>query len=172
MQNKLSKLKKQKKRVLGIDPGYERVGVAIVEKGVHGKEILLYSDCLRTDKKLAHPKRLAIIAHALENLIKKYYPDTMATETLFFETNQKTAMRVAEARGAILVTGALAGLTIREFTPLQVKVAVTGDGRADKKQMISMIPRLIGIPKKKMLDDEYDAIAVALTCLAVNSNRV
>lgn len=164
----MNKLKKQN-RVLGIDPGYERVGVAVVEKDKNGKEILLYSDCLRTDKKLTHSKRLAIIADALQKLIKKYQPDTLATETLFFETNQKTAMRVAEARGAILVTGALLDLAVREFTPLQIKVAVTGDGRADKKQMISILPRLIKIPKKKMLDDEYDAIAVAITCLAIRN---
>ncbi len=168
---KLSLIKDNTYRVLGIDPGYERVGVAIVEKDVRGKEILIYSDCIRTDKKFSHPERLKIIAKNLEDQIKKYRPNILAVETLFFESNQKTAMRVAEARGVILVTGTLLGLTVREFTPLQIKVAVTGDGRADKKQMIAMIPRLIGVSTKKMLDDEYDAIAVALTCFAIHRNR-
>lgn len=152
-------------RVLGIDPGYERVGVAVVEKQ-NGKEILLFSDCLRTDKKLTHSERLKTIALALNMIIKKWKPNTLAAETLFFETNVKTAMRVAEARGVILVAGSLEGLKVCEYTPLQVKSAVTGDGRADKKQIMRMIPILVKLPAKKMLDDEYDAIAVALTCLA------
>jgi crossover junction endodeoxyribonuclease RuvC len=170
MLKKFHKSTKQN-RVIGIDPGYERVGVAVVEKNARGKETLIYSDCIHTDKRLSHPERLKIIAKNLEMQIKKHRPDILAAETLFFESNQKTAMRVAEARGVILVTGILLGLTVREFTPLQIKMAVTGDGRADKKQIISMIPRLIQVPKKKMLDDEYDAIATALTCLAIHKNQ-
>ncbi len=153
-------------KVIGIDPGYERVGVAIVEKNIRSKEILLYSDCIRTNKNLSHAERLAIIARDLEKIIADYTPDVLAAETLFFETNQKTAMNVAEARGVILAAGALRDLKVLEYSPLQIKVAVTGDGRADKKQIMRMIPLLLHLPKKKMLDDEYDAIAVALTCLA------
>lgn len=152
-------------RVIGIDPGYERVGVAIVEKQ-NGKEILLFSDCIRTDKALPHAERLATIARALETIILKYEPTTLAAETLFFENNAKTAMRVAEARGVILTAGSLRDMKVCEYTPLQVKSAVTGDGRADKRQIMRMVSILIKLPTKKMLDDEYDAIAVALTCLA------
>lgn len=153
-------------KVIGIDPGYERVGVAVVEKNSRGKEVLLFSDCIRTSKDSPHADRLKTIALALSTVIREWEPTVLAVETLYFETNAKTAMRVAEARGVILVAGALEGLNIREYTPLQVKSATTGDGRADKKQIIRMIPLLIALPKKKMLDDEYDAIAVALTCLA------
>jgi len=157
-------------RVLGIDPGYERLGVAVVEKNSQGKEILLFSDCIRTDKKLSHSERLAIIAKELEYIISEFKPNLLAVETLFFENNQKSVMYVAEARGVIIVSGASRGIPVCEYSPLQVKVATTGDGRADKKQIIRMIPLLIKLTKAKMLDDEYDAIAVAITCLA--SRRV
>ena len=153
-------------RVLGVDPGYERLGVAIVEKDPKGKEVLIYSDCIRTDKKLPHPERLAIIADALTGLIEEYRPNILATETLFFENNQKTAMKVSEARGVIIASASTRGLRVCEYTPLQIKMATTGDGRADKKQMVRMIPLLIKFSKPKMLDDEYDAVAIALTCLA------
>ena len=166
MPTKNLKLSTSNFRVLGVDPGYERVGVAVIEKNAKGKETLLFSNCLRTDKKLPHPQRLAIIAHELETIISNYKPDALSVETLFFENNQKTAMLVAEARGVILVSGSIKNIPVYEYSPLQIKVATTGDGRADKKQMISMIPRLIMITKEKMLDDEYDAIAIALTCLA------
>ena len=153
-------------RVLGVDPGYERLGVAIVEKDQKGKEVLLYSNCIRTDKNLPHPERLAIIARSLSSLIEEYKPETLATETLFFENNQKTAMKVSEARGVIIASGSTRNLKVCEYTPLQIKVATTGDGRADKKQMMRMIPLLVTLVKTKMLDDEYDAIAIAITCLA------
>ncbi len=153
-------------RVLGVDPGYERLGVAIVEKDVKGKETLLFSNCIRTSKTLPHHERLSIIARELGNLVEIYVPNILATETLFFEHNQKSAMKVSEARGVIIVSGSIRGLKICEYTPLQIKVATTGDGRADKKQMMRMIPLLIQFPDRKMLDDEYDAIAIALTCLA------
>lgn len=153
-------------RVLGVDPGYERLGVAVVEKNVGEKEKLLFSDCIRTDKKLPHSQRLALIAKELEKIISEFKPNLLAVETLFFENNQKSVMYVAEARGVIIVSGASRGIPVCEYSPLQVKVATTGDGRADKKQIIRMIPLLIKTNKTKMLDDEYDAIAVGITCLA------
>lgn len=157
-------------RVLGVDPGYERLGVAIVEKDSTGKESVIFSDCIRTDKKLSHPERLAIISIELDKILEEYEPAVLATETLFFENNQKTAMRVAEARGVIISSASTKKIKVCEYSPLQIKSAVTGDGRADKKQMMRMLPLLVKIPKTKMLDDEYDAIAIALTCLA--SERV
>ncbi len=158
-------------RVLGVDPGYERVGVAIVEQDEKGKETLLYSDCIRTNKDLPHAVRLASIARELEKVISKYSPHMLAAETLFFNVNQKTAMLVAEARGVIITAGSLKNIAIHEYSPLQIKIATTGDGRADKKQIIAMIPRLIKLARKDLLDDEYDAIAVALTCLASTRGR-
>lgn len=157
-------------RTLGIDPGYERLGVAVVEKNQEGKEVLVFSDCIRTSSKLPSAKRLAQISEDIEKVIEKYKPEHLSIETLFFNVNQKTVMLVAEARGVIISTASRKGLEVKEYSPLQIKVATTGFGRADKKQMVSMISRLIKLPKKKMLDDEYDAIAAALTHLACFRN--
>jgi len=99
-------------------------------------------------------------------VIETYTPKALALENLFFTNNQKTAITVAEARGVILYQAAIHGLPVYEYGPGQIKVAVTGYGKSDKEQIISMIPRLIGIQKTITHDDEYDAIAVGLTCFA------
>ncbi len=157
--------------VLGIDPGYEKVGVAIVSKEISGKENLLFSGCIKTDKKESHAERLCFIGKEIEKIIEKYEPKTLAVEKLFFNTNQKTALLVSEARGVILFTAQKRGLFIQEFTPPQIKLATTGDGRADKKQIVKMLSLLIKIPSGKKEDDEFDAIAVAITCLALGKKN-
>ncbi len=151
-------------RVIAIDPGYERLGVAVVER-VSGKEHLLYSDCLQTPKG-DFEQRLLKLGVAFTALIKEWQPQAFAIEKLFFATNQKTALGVAEVKGMLSYLAALHNLSYSEFTPLQVKVAVTSYGRADKKQVIDMLHRLVPITKKIRYDDEYDAIAIALTYLA------
>jgi crossover junction endodeoxyribonuclease RuvC len=157
-------------RILSIDPGYERVGIAVIEKLPKQKEMLLYSDCFKTVKEEKLPARIALIGREIKKLITKFEPECLAIEKLYFTTNQKTAMGVAEARGVIIYEGSLANLQICEYTPLEIKVAVTGYGKSDKKQVISMIPRLIKIDKEIAHDDEYDAIAVGITCLAVEKS--
>jgi crossover junction endodeoxyribonuclease RuvC len=158
-------------RIISIDPGYERLGVAILEKGA-GKENLLFSDCLKTSAKLPHEERLKIIGEGVRSLIKKYEPEAMAIETLFFKANVKTAMKVSEARGVMLYEAAQNGLTVKEFTPLQIKIAVTGYGKSEKSQVTMMVKKLIKIEKELQYDDEYDAIAVGLTYFAThNSGR-
>ncbi|MEI8130319.1 MAG: crossover junction endodeoxyribonuclease RuvC [bacterium] len=152
-------------RILGIDPGIERVGIAIVER-VNGKETHLYSACFKTSSKLAHAERLALIGEELERVIAEWSPNGVAIEKLYFETNTKTAMSVAEARGVMLYSGARAKLALYEYTPLQIKVAVTGYGKSDKHAIMDMVPRLIKLPNRPMIDDEVDAIAIALTCFA------
>jgi crossover junction endodeoxyribonuclease RuvC len=152
-------------RIIAIDPGYERLGIAIVEKTT-GKEILLFSDCLKTDPKIPHEERLKIIGEGISALIKKYKPDAMTIETLFFKTNAKTAMKVSEARGVMLYEAAKNNLKLVEFSPLQIKVAVTGYGKSDKNQVTEMVKRLIEIKRPIKYDDEYDAIAVGLTFFA------
>lgn len=161
-------------RVLAIDPGYERLGIAVLEirRGEpRQKERLLYSSCIQTPKTLAHEKRLLAIADAVTETIAEWKPEALAIETLFLHTNHKTAMAVAETRGAVLVEAARAGLAVYEYTPLQIKIAVTGYGRSDKRQVAEMVKKLIALSPKKRLDDEYDAIAVGLTCLA-STNKV
>lgn len=154
-------------RILSIDPGYERLGVAILEKNKGQKEVLVFSECFKTSAKLPHHGRLALIGDRIKEIIKKYKPEQLATEKLFFSGNQKTAMLVAEARGVILYSGSSSGLEIFEYTPNEVKIAITGYGRSEKKQMIDMVKKLIVVDSKKSSDDEFDAIAIGLTHFAI-----
>lgn len=153
-------------KILAIDPGYERLGIAVLEKLPRQKEVLLYSACVRTPKTLSHAERLLKIADEARRVIDEFEPEILAIETLFLGVNQKTVMPVAEARGAVLVEAARAGLTVCEYSPLQIKIAVTGYGRSDKSQVTEMVKKLIALPPLRRLDDEYDAVAVGLTCLA------
>lgn len=153
-------------RVLAIDPGYDRLGIAVVEK-TNGKETVLYSDCLQTNKQAPYEDRLFELGIALETIITEYTPSVFACETLFFAKNQKTAIDVAGSRGMFFYIARKHGLPICEYKPNQIKIAVTGYGQSDKKQVIAMVSRLVQLQEKKRLDDEYDAIAVALTCLAI-----
>lgn len=150
-------------KILGIDPGYDRLGIAIIEKPKKGKEVLLYSDCLQTSSKNTIYERFGSIGAEVCHIIKEFKPDALAIETLFITKNQKTAMRVSEARGIIIYEAINAEIPIYEYTPMQIKVAVTSDGNSDKERIVKMVKILIDIPKKKTQDDEYDAIAVALT---------
>ena len=152
-------------KVLAIDPGYGKCGVAVVEKN-GGKEILLYSDCIETSAELDFPERLAVIIDECEQLMKKHAPDCVALEKLYFTKNQKTAMHVAEVRGAIISAASSAGLRIFEYSPGEVKSAATGFGGADKKAVAQMLHALVRIEKEIRHDDEYDAIAIAVTHLA------
>ncbi len=153
-------------RILSIDPGYERLGVAILEKNQGQKEQLLFSDCIRTSAKDLFEDRLLVIGNSIESLIQQYTPEALSVENLFISNNQKTAMRVAEVRGVLIYLARKYNLTIREFTPLQIKLAVTGDGKSGKEQVIKMIHLLLRGFTKKALDDEYDAIAAGLTYFA------
>ena len=152
--------------ILAIDPGYERLGVAVVEKPKAGKELLLYSDCFRTNSEDEFEERLLQIGNEVERIIKEYSPDALAIEQLFFNTNQKTVMYVAEVIGVINYICKRNSLLTFKYTPLQIKNAVSGYGRSTKEQVAKMVPQLVEIHKEIKLDDEYDAIAIGLTCLA------
>lgn len=152
-------------RVLSIDPGYDRVGVAVLEHTTTGEE-LLYSDCIITDKKDSLPDRILVVGKAVRDLIKKFTPDAIALETIFFNKNIKTAIGVAQARGAIVYIGRANNCKIYEFGPQEIKVAITGYGKSDKQAVFEMVKRLVSGAPEKALDDEYDAIAVGVTCLA------
>ena len=156
-------------RILAIDPGYERVGIAVIEK--KEKEVLLYSDCFRTSKQKPFAERLLSIGKEITKVIEKYKPNALSIETLYFNTNQKTAFKVAEVRGMIIYISSLHGLSIFEYTPLQVKSAVVGYGRGTKEQIAHMVKQLLSIEKDILLDDEYDAIAIGLTCCASEWKR-
>jgi crossover junction endodeoxyribonuclease RuvC len=152
-------------KVLGIDPGYGRCGMAVVERE-NGKDKLVVSECVETKADDEFTARLSEIVRECARLIKKYEPAALAIEKLFFSANQKTAMRVAEARGAIISCATEHGVQVFEYTPSQIKSAVGSSGRADKKQIASMLRFLIKIDKPIKHDDEYDAIAIALAHLA------
>jgi len=155
-------------RIIAIDPGYERIGIAILEKTNNQKETVVYSDCFKTSAKLPFYDRLILIGTEISRVIDEFLPKAMAVETLFFSTNQKTAMQVSEARGVIIHEACRKGLKIFEHNPMEIKLAVTGDGKSDKTNIIRMIPMLVKITKEIKHDDEYDAVAVGLTCFAVN----
>ena len=152
-------------RVLALDPGYDRLGVAVLERHT-GKEVLLYSACIVTNREAELTKRLLEIGSALETLLATHSPDAVAIETLFFNKNIKTAIGVAQARGIIIFLAQKAGCAVYEFGPQEIKVAVTGYGKSDKNAVIDMVKRLIIGAPITALDDEYDAIAVGITALA------
>ena len=149
--------------VLAVDPGFDRVGVAVLEKNN-----VLFSDCIVTNRKTAHAKRLLTIKSAVEKIIKKWNPNVLAIEKLFFNQNTTNALKVAEARGVILVIAAENKLEIFEYSPQAIKIAVTGYGKATKNQMAIMVKKLVKLPERssKRLDDEVDAIAIGVTHLA------
>lgn len=154
-------MKSAGKRVLAIDPGYDRVGVAVMEKGS-----LLFSECFIPPKG-DFDERLRDVYRHVSGLVREYSPDALALETLYFSTNQKTAIHVAEARGVIILAGAEAGVPLFEYSPQAVKIAVTGSGNAAKSGVMKMVPLLIALPAGKRHDDEFDAIALAIAHLAV-----
>jgi crossover junction endodeoxyribonuclease RuvC len=158
-------------KIISIDPGFERIGIAVLEKLPKEKEVLLFSECFKTKANQKHSQRLFLIGQEIEKVIKEYKPEAMVIEKLFFNTNQKTIIGVAEARGVMLFVGSKNKLDVFEYTPLEIKVAVTGYGRSDKNQVIEMTKKLIKIPKEKTSDDEFDAIAVGLTYFAINTLR-
>lgn len=156
--------------ILAIDPGFGRCGVAVL-KGSGSKATLLYSSCIETEAGDEFSERLLIVANEIVRLIKKYSPDTIAIEEIYFTNNAKTAIHVAEVRGMLMYLAASRNIPVVEFNPLTIKIAITGYGRASKEQVTKMTEKLVALPKKKMLDDEYDAIAVGLTALAQAKHR-
>ena len=149
-------------RILGIDPGFDRLGVCVLDKD-GGKETLIYSSCIVTSKKDTFEKRLENIGTALEKIFKKYKPEELAIETIFFTKNQKTAINVAEVRGVCLYLSCKHKLSIYEYSPPEIKLAVAGAGNATKAEISRIVPKILKKQlKSDLLDDELDAIAIAL----------
>jgi crossover junction endodeoxyribonuclease RuvC len=156
-------MKNKKEIILGIDPGYGRTGWGVIEK-VSGDWQVVDWGCIETSVKDPFVDRLVELYKELQKLIKKYKPTRAGVEELFFAKNVKTAMKVGQARGVILLTLMQADLPIDEFNPLQIKQALTGFGRAEKGQVERMIQMILKIKQKIRPDDAADALAVALTC--------
>lgn len=149
--------------ILGIDPGYAIVGFGIIEKTNKITRVIDYG-VIETDKSLKMSVRLNKIYDGIEFLIDKYNPDCFAMEELFYHTNQKTVINVAMARGVILLaaTKKLGDNNLYEYTPLQIKQALTGNGRAEKQQVQYMVKAILNLNKIPKPDDAADALAVAL----------
>ncbi len=148
-------------RILGIDPGLAIVGWGIVDYEKSKFHTVAYG-AIRTPAGVCTEDRLSLIYDGIQALIEQYRPDAMAIEELFFNTNITTGIRVAEARGVLLLAARQAGVAIQEYTPLQVKQAVVGYGRAEKKQVMSMVTMLLGLKETPKPDDTADALAIAI----------
>lgn len=156
--------------IIGIDPGTATTGFGVIEKNnKNDLEVLAYG-VIETSPKLATDQRLKIIHEELDGLIKKFKPQHGAIESLFFFKNQKTVIKVAQAQGAIILTMAKNHLPIQFFTPLQVKQALCGYGRAEKQQVQKMIKVLLKLECVPKPDDAADALAIAV-CAAQSINR-
>ena len=178
--------------ILGVDPGYDRVGVGIIEAS-NGLDNYIYSDCILTDKKDTFVNRLSHINRSLSLILNQYRPDLLVIESLFFAKNVKTAMDVAQARGSILLTlntyiesiyilnkkeYSIKDISLLELTPMQIKLSLAGNGHADKKSVSYMVYQILKLDtninfinknikeniknKNKIFDDEIDALSIAL----------
>lgn len=151
------------RRILSIDPGYDRCGIAVLQKNEKGAITLLFSTCITTNRKDTFSLRLLALRNELVNIVDEWQPTESCIEKLFFAKNTKTALMVAEVCGVIRVT--LEELTLHpiEYAPSEIKLAVTGYGNADKQAVAYMTKKLLEIGEGKKLDDELDAIAVGVT---------
>ncbi len=147
--------------VLGIDPGYAIIGYGVVNAEKSAFTPVAYG-CITTDADTDFNERLKLIFEGMNKVIEKAKPDCIAIEKLYFQNNQKTAIMVAEARGVILLCAQLHNIEIFEYTPLQVKTAVTGYGKAKKQQVMDMTKRLLKLRAMPKPDDAADALAIAV----------
>lgn len=156
-------------RILGIDPGYGLVGFGVIDSESYGKYSAVDYGVISTDKNTKFSDRLVIIYDGMKYLIEKFHPDAVAVEELFFHTNTTTAISVAEARGVIIISAKHCMLPLFEYTPLQIKQALTGNGRAEKAQVQYMVKNILGLDKIPKPDDSADALAVAICHLQTNN---
>lgn len=157
-------------RILGIDPGFARSGWGVIDYDSGRVKAVDYG-CIETTPKDSLPHRLLYVRNSLEKIIEDYRPDVFAIEELFFNTNAKTALHVGEARGVCIVLGVQKGLSYAMYTPLQVKSAMIGYGRASKDQVGIMVKTLLNLPEIPKPDDTSDALAIAL-CHAFSSRVI
>jgi len=157
-------------RVLGVDPGYHRTGVAVVDR-LGNKLTLLESHLIETDRKSTFAARLSDVYDGVSSLISRYSPDAVAVEELFFAKNVKTAIGVAHARGVVLLAADQASIPVFEYKPSTIKLSVTSNGAATKVQVSFMVKRIVGVDLDGRTDDEVDAIAVAI-CHAFTAKQI
>lgn len=149
-------------RILGIDPGTGILGFGVIEADSGNKVSLIDGGVIKTPADHSDSQRLKTIFDELTEIIKQHEPEVMSVEKLFFAQNVTTAMTVAQARGVVLLCGEQSGLSVFEYTPLQIKQALTGYGRADKKQMQEMVRVVLKLKETPKPDDCADALAAAI----------
>ena len=161
-QAKLRKFVNYLMLILGIDPGIERCGWGLVEE-TGGKVKAIFYDCFFTSKEVSTSERLKNLSDQLNDLLNKYHPDIVAMEDLFFGTNAKTAIVVGQARGVVMLSVENFGIPLVSYPPLEIKMSITGYGRADKNQIGQMVKNIFKLREVPKPDDTTDALAVALT---------
>lgn len=154
-------MKRTSRIIMGIDPGIASCGYGLIRESRGNLESVVFG-CIQTKPRVEFSSRLKIIHNSLKRLINKYQPDLMAVEEIFFCKNVKTALNVGQAKGVILLTTIQSKVPLQEFTPLQVKQALTGYGRADKMQIRKMVQCILKLPELPKSDDAADALAIAI----------
>lgn len=152
------------KRILGIDPGTGILGFGIIDVDTRGNSVLVEAGVIRTPAKQPDSDRLSTIYNELSEIITAHKPTVMSVEKLFFAQNVTTAMSVSQARGVVLLCGKQHNMELHEYTPLQIKMAITSYGKADKKQVQEMVRIILGLNEVPKPDDCADALAAAITC--------
>lgn len=158
-------------KILGIDPGFGRLGYSVIAREGNNYAVECMG-CLETHSGTAYEKRLLSVGSDIEKIISEKKPDIIALEKIYFTKNQTTALKVAEARGIIIFLAARENIPLMEFTPLEVKAAVCGYGKADKKQVQTMVKMLLKLNEMPKYDDTTDALAIALTAFAYHKIRL
>lgn len=158
-------------KILGIDPGYAILGWGIIEKTGNRFKALDYGS-ITTDKDMEMPERLEILYDSLRELIEEHRPDVASIEKLFFNTNTTTAINVGQARGVAILACMKGGIKVSEYTPLQIKQALVGYGRAEKKQVQFMVKTMLNLREVPKPDDTADALAAAICHGHSSDNRL
>lgn len=151
--------------VIAVDPGFDRFGISVVKKE-KGKDVVLYSDCIQTDKSMTFEQRMLMVIGEFEKVLEIYKPTLLCMEAVFMHKNAKSVINVAEIKGAVKLVVARKNIKIVEMTPQKIKLAVAGSGSAKKEEVIKMVQLTTKHKTKTGLDDEYDAIACGLAALA------
>ena len=155
--------------ILGVDPGYDRIGFAVMT--YEKKPMVLHSECFTTDKHNQYQQRVWRVYNRMRQILAIHTLSAICVEKIFFKNNQKTAIDVAGVRGVILSCASEHSLPVYEYTPAQIKVAVTGVGNADKTQIHKMVSLLVTMKDKKRVDDEVDAVATGIAHIAHTKNN-
>jgi len=157
------KLKKNTVVILGIDPGYSRIGYGVIKKEGANKILYLQSGTIEFKKDIFIEKKILLLEKEIKKLIKKFKPNIAGIEKIFFTKNKKTFLGVAEARGVIIKSLAENKIKTVELSPQEIKIALTSNGRCSKKDIYKMVNMFLNLKKKKTLDDEIDALGIAIT---------